>query len=509
FSSILFLFLYLPIVLFIYHLLFFPVSRGWQVSFWRRACNLFLLSVSLLFYFWGENFLLWIVITSTLIDYFCGLLIAGGFSRKPLIRLRRKIKRTGVQKAGLIFSICSNLAFLGFFKYFNFGIDNFNSLMGSLNLTALQWNDAAQITLPLGISFYTFQSMSYTIDVYRGKVRATRNLIDFSCYVTMFPQLVAGPIVRYKDVARQLVHRVITTEKFASGISRFVVGLGKKVIIANTVALPADQIFALPAQDISAPLAWIGLLCYTLQIYFDFSGYSDMAIGLGRMFGFEFLENFNYPYIARSIQEFWRRWHISLSSWFRDYLYIPLGGNQCSTFRTYFNLVTVFFLCGLWHGASWAFAVWGLYHGMFLVIERMGFSSVLKRTWSPARHLYTLLVAMVGWVFFRADTLTYAIDFLTAMSGLGPADPRIYPVGAYCSLHVALALVLGVIGSAPILPAINRWVAAARAESTNPLPSVLYGGYQILSLTGLCLIMLMVAMSLALGAYNPFIYFRF
>ncbi|HSR88566.1 MAG TPA: MBOAT family O-acyltransferase, partial [Pontiella sp.] len=311
FSSIFFLFFFLPVVLLIYHLLFLPVSlKHRKAAVWRHMANLFLLFASLLFYFWGEQWLTWIVIASTLIDYTCGLLISGAFHKGRIEMLEEDAPRTPVQKAGLILSLCSNMAFLAFFKYFNFGIDTYNALMPD----ALQATDVMKITLPLGISFYTFQSMSYTIDVYRGHVKATRNMIDFASFVTLFPQLVAGPIVRYRDIAEQLVHRTMTSALFASGVNRFIIGLGKKVLIANTVARSADMIFELPAEQLTTPLAWVAVVCYTLQIYYDFSGYSDMAIGLGRMLGFEFLENFNYPYIARSIQDFWRRWHISLST---------------------------------------------------------------------------------------------------------------------------------------------------------------------------------------------------
>ena len=261
--------------------------------------------------------------------------------------------------------------------------------------------------LPLGISFFTFHALSYVIDIHRRKSAGGKPL-DFALYMTLFPHSIAGPIVRYGDIAGQIAHRVVTTAGFAEGIRRFIIGLAKKMLVANTVAVAADAIFALPGGELNFSLAWLGVACYTLQIYFDFSGYSDMAIGLAKLFGIDFLENFNYPYAARSITEFWRRWHISLSSWFRDYLYIPLGGNRCCPVRNYANLVTVFFLCGLWHGASWTFAAWGLFHGAFLVLERMKAGRVIESLWSPVRHVYTLLVVSVGWVLFRADTMPQA-----------------------------------------------------------------------------------------------------
>ncbi len=490
-----------------YNLLFLPVTLGWHASLWRRLSNLFLLFVSLVFYFWGENFLIWIVVASTMIDYLAGLMISGGFRRGAIVELDPGGPRSCLQRLGLVSSIVSNLCFLGYFKYFNFFSDNVNSAMVAMGLDSAHWQD---VTLPLGISFYTFQSMSYTIDVYRGKVPATRNLIDFACYVTMFPQLVAGPIVRYRDVATQLVTRVITREGFASGVERFVVGLAKKVIIANTVAVAVDAVFAIPTDEVTPVLAWLGILAYTLQIYFDFSGYSDMAIGLGRMFGFSYLENFNYPYIAQNIQDFWRRWHISLSSWFRDYLYIPLGGSRGSGARTYANLVTVFFLCGLWHGAAWNFVAWGLFHGAFLVIERMGLSKVLTRIPRPMRHLYTMLVVIVGWVLFRAETLGYGMGYLQAMAGLSLGDSVIHPLGRYVTPEITLAMVLGFVGSAPLVPAVTGRIRAISSEGeslfSSGLMRAVYGSAAVFSLV---LLMLMVGMRLASGSYNPFIYFRF
>ncbi len=510
FSSIIFLYYFLPLVLLVYHLLFLPVTLGWRPSLWRRLSNLFLLFVSLAFYFWGENFLIWIVVTSTMIDYIAGLLISRGFIPGPITTLKEGGPRSGWQHFGLVMSIVSNLCFLGFFKYFNFFIDNFNATMAAFGLEGAMWQDFTRITLPLGISFYTFQSMSYTIDVYKGKVRATRNLIDFACYVTMFPQLVAGPIVRYRDVANQLVTRVITREGFASGVERFVVGLAKKVIIANTVAVAADAVFAIPTGEVTPALAWIGILAYTLQIYFDFSGYSDMAIGLGRMFGFNYLENFNYPYIALSVQDFWRRWHISLSSWFRDYLFIPLGGSRGSKAKTYFNLVTVFFLCGLWHGAAWNFVVWGLFHGAFLVIERMGLSKVLAHTPKPLRHVYTMLVAIVGWVLFRAETLGYGVGFLQAMAGLSAGDSVLHPLGRYLAPEITIAMTLGFIGSAPVVPVVTRRIRALISDDTSMFSSGLFRtAYGSATVFSLVLLMVLVGMRLASGSYNPFIYFRF
>jgi alginate O-acetyltransferase complex protein AlgI len=301
----------------------------------------------------------------------------------------------------------------------------------------------------------------------------------------------------------------MTADRFAYGIQRFVLGLGKKMLIANTVAGVADKVFALPAGQMTTGLAWLGAVCYAMQIYFDFSGYSDMAVGLGHMFGFKFIENFNYPYISRSITEFWRRWHISLSTWFRDYLYIPLGGNRCAPWRVYFNLVTVFALCGLWHGASWSFLVWGLFHGAFLVLERMGFGRVLEKLWAPLSHLYAMLAVLVGWVLFRSETLGYAMSYLEVMAGFGHLSPIHDHVAMYFDAELAVALCAGAIASAPALPAlIGQW-----NRLSERLPDAIRPWSERFAISGgmLCLgaIFAICATFMAAGTYNPFIYFRF
>ena len=324
-----------------------------------------------------------------------------------------------------------------------------------------------------------------------------------------FPHSIAGPIVRYGDIAGQIAHRAITTAGFAEGIRRFIIGLAKKMLVANTVAVAADAIFAVPGRELNFSLAWLGVACYTLQIYFDFSGYSDMAIGLAKLFGIDFLENFNHPYTARSITEFWRRWHISLSSWFRDYLYIPLGGNRCGRVRNYFNLVIVFFLCGLWHGASWTFAAWGLFHGAFLVLERMKAGRMIDSLWSPVRHLYTLLVVSTGWVLFRADTVPQAEAFLKAMAGLGSGAGLEYHVGLYVDSQLVLALIAGAIGSAPLLPLLVRARDGAVAGGPRAPRSALNAGFALADVAGHSLLLLASSMLLAAGTHNPFIYFRF
>ncbi|HEY4908542.1 MAG TPA: MBOAT family O-acyltransferase, partial [Methylomirabilota bacterium] len=338
--------------------------------------------------------------------------------------------------------------------------------------------------------------------VSRRAADGQRDPAAMGLYIVFFPQLIAGPIIRYRDIADQLVHRVVTREAFARGVQRFVIGLGKKMLIANTVAVPADAIFALPPSELTWGLAWLGIACYTLQIYFDFSGYSDMAIGLALLFGFRFPENFNYPYIARSMTDFWRRWHISLSTWFRDYVYVPLGGNRRGPARTFLNLWLVFFLCGLWHGAAWTFVVWGLYHGSFLVLERLGLGRWLEGLWTPARHAYTMLAVMVGWVFFRAESLHQAGGYLAAMAGFATGSGLEQHVGLQLNAIVALALAAGVLGSAPLLPRLARW---RRDIATMEVRVLVEAG----RLAGLAVLFVASAMLMAAGTYNPFIYFRF
>ncbi len=341
FSSNVFLFLFLPVFLLIYYLT--P----------DKLKNATLLVASLLFYTWGEQILVLVMVTSTLVDYSSARIIENGFRR-----------------TGLWLSIGANLSILFFFKYLNFFVDNIHSIAGMFGDSLGHGLHFTDVALPLGISFYTFQSMSYTVEVYRGSVKPTRRFIDFACFVTMFPQLVAGPIVRYAEISKDLIRKKFSAESFAEGIWRFTLGLGKKVILANHIGAVADQIYKLPLAEMDTSLAWLAAISYTFQIYFDFSGYSDMAIGLGKMLGFNFPENFNRPYRAVSITDFWRRWHMTLSLWFRDFLYIPLGGNRKRRRRTFVNLILVFLVTGLWHGAAWTFIVWGLYHGFFLILER-------------------------------------------------------------------------------------------------------------------------------------------
>jgi alginate O-acetyltransferase complex protein AlgI len=482
FSSLVFLFLFLPAVLAIYVLLANRMLR-----------NLFLVVASLFFYAWGEGVYVAIMLVSIACNYIFGLII-------------ERFRKTGWSTPVMTLALLFNILLLGFFKYANFVVVNLNGLLGLLHFGGV---NLPRVHLPIGISFFTFHCMSYLIDVYRGVVTSQKSPEKFALYVSLFPQLIAGPIIRYHDVSDQLSERSVTLDGFVVGIRRFVIGLGKKVLIANTVAMTADQVFSLTPDHLSAGLAWLGVICYTLQIYFDFSGYSDMAIGLGRMFGFHFLENFDYPYISRSVREFWRRWHISLSNWFRDYLYIPLGGNRRSAARTYGNLFIVFFLCGLWHGASWTFVIWGMLHGAFLIIERSPFGKLLDRIWSPIRHLYALSVVIVGWVLFRSETLSQAVNFLSAMLGLADGKGSPFTVSMFMNNELLLALIAGIFGSIPLrsLAAhyFTRLAPVFHWEDRAVFRYALYTGL-VLSMTT---VFLGSVMLLASGTYNPFIYFRF
>jgi alginate O-acetyltransferase complex protein AlgI len=423
FTSTVFLFLFLPFVLVVYYL------AG------HKQQNFFLLFASLFFYAWGETFYVGIMLVSITANYFLGLYI-------------HKFRQTSRAKILLGFGILINLGILCWFKYSGFLVQNLNLILPDIGVKPIA---LGSVHLPIGISFFTFQALTYIVDVYRGIVPAQRNPINIALYIALFPQLIAGPIVRYHDIASQINERQNSLENFSEGVRRFIIGMGKKMLIANPMGEVADQIFALPGDQLSASVAWLGITCYTLQIYFDFSGYSDMAIGLGRMFGFKFLENFRYPYISKSVQEFWRRWHISLSSWFKDYLYIPLGGNRGSPIRTYFNLFTVFFLCGLWHGASWNFILWGMIHGLFLVIERIGLGKLLEHLWTPLRHIYLLFVIMVGWVFFKLDTFPEALEYLKAMAGFFPSANNQYHIGLFLDLEKEIILLFGILCSTPLL----------------------------------------------------------
>lgn len=482
FTAPTFLFLFLPVVLAAYSVTPKPLR------------NLILLIASIIFYAEGEKYYTLVMIFSIVFNYTAGLVLQNAAA--PAMR-----------KTLLVAGVAVNLGLLATYKYANFIVGNLNVVLGAMHLAAMHLKP---VHLPIGISFFTFHALSYITDVYRREVRAMRRFDSFALYITLFPQLIAGPIIRYKIICNQFSDRQVTLEGFSEGIRRFVIGLGKKLLIANTVALAADQIFKAPhTEQLTPGVAWLGIVCYTLFIYFDFSGYSDMAIGLGRMFGFVFPENFNYPYISSSITDFWRRWHITLSSWFRDYLYIPMGGNRRRPIRVYFNLLTVFFLCGLWHGATWSFVIWGLYHGVFLIIERLGLGKWVEEKLGPLRHAYVLLVVMFGWVFFNSRDLSQAITYLTVMAGLRHGSGVEYNVAVYLNHAVLMALAAGIIGSTPIVPRVRAaWnrSAARAAESGSLLMDVLGRG---VSVALLAVIYVGCTMMSAHGSYSPFIYYRF
>ncbi len=469
FSTPLFLFIFFPLVLVIYYLI--PQR-------YVTAKNVELLIASLLFYAWGEPRNVLLMLISIAVNYLFGLLLDRYDASKK------------VRRAVLIVSVIFNLGMLFFFKYFNFFTDVFG--VGSRFST---------IVLPIGISFFTFQIMSYTIDVYLRNCAPQKNFFRLALYISLFPQLIAGPIVRYIDVERELASRSYSVDSVFQGIVRFSVGLAKKVVISNTVAVLADRIFALDVTLISASTAWLGAIAYTLQIYFDFSGYSDMAIGLGHMMGFNFLENFNYPYISSTVQEFWRRWHMSLSTWFKDYLYIPLGGNRKGKIRTYLNLIIVFACTGFWHGASWNFLVWGLYHGFFQILERLGLKKVLEKLPRPLRfvgHVYTMSVVVVGWVLFRADDLSMALNYIATMFRFGDWGWR--RAMAQLDGFTLLIMAIGIIFSIPIVPKLRE-----KIEKSD-------GGEVAVSfIGGVSMFVLLLASVYCLSGsnYNPFIYFRF
>ncbi|MBQ7397489.1 MAG: MBOAT family protein [Clostridia bacterium] len=477
FSSTLFLFIFLPLTLLIYY----AIPKKYVT-----AKNIELLIASLIFYAWGEPKNVILMLVSIAANYSFGLLFEKYDENK---RIRKLV---------LIGSVVFNLGLLFYFKYLGFFTGG-----------------RVTVILPIGISFFTFQIMSYTIDVYLRNVKTQRDPFKLALYISLFPQLIAGPIVRYVDIEKELASRTYDVDKIFKGVTRFSVGLAKKVVISNTVGLLADNIFKLDVTQMSSATGWLGAIAYTLQIYFDFSGYSDMAIGLGHMMGFNFIENFNYPYISKSVQEFWRRWHISLSSWFRDYLYIPLGGNRKGKIRTYINLLIVFACTGFWHGAAWNFLVWGLFHGLFLVIERIGFKKVLagefkslenkpkaakacRITMTVIGHIYTMLIAIIGWVLFRAETMGKAWQYLCTMFRF--SDWGWVKAVAQLDGYTLVILLLGVVCSFPIVPFVREKL---RKYSWGETAVSIIGAVSMLTL------LLLSIFCLTGSDYNPFIYFRF
>ena len=464
FSSSVFLIVFLPITLLAY---FIVPAR------FVKARNSVLLAASLVFYGWGEPKYILIMIFSIVFNYVCGL--AAGKNRS---------------KAVLILCVVGNLALLGYFKYTDFVLETVNRLAeAGLALPG--------IALPIGISFYTFQTMSYVIDVYRGKVEAQRDIITFGTYVTLFPQLIAGPIVRYSDVAVMLVGRKTNLEQIAEGVRRFIIGFGNKVLLANQIYVVWMELSAM--ENLSVSAAWLGAVAFTFQIYFDFSGYSDMAIGLGKIFGFDYLENFNYPYISRSITEFWRRWHMSLSSWFKEYVYIPLGGNRKGLSRQLINISIVWILTGLWHGASWNFVMWGVYYGIILIIEKLGLLKVLEKCPAVVGHIYSLILIVIGWVIFAVDDMGKVAAYLGMM--LGSSQIFIDDAFVYFFESRIWLLIACVIGSTP-LPKIVCSIIAEKLEDRE----VLLGTIETVLFMGIFALSMAFLVS---GSYNPFLYFRF
>ena len=462
---------------------------------------------SLFFYAWGEPTYVLIMLLSIFVNYLCGILVDEN-------------KNNNLRKIGVLISVVFNIGMLGIFKYSGFLMKNINELL-KISLPI------PKIALPLGISFFTFQAMSYVIDVYRNDAKVQRNILNLSLYISLFPQLVAGPIVRYQTVANQINERNHSIEKFGEGVRRFIIGLGKKVILSNSLGMLADSVFGTQVFKLTVLSSWLGIIAYSLQIFFDFSGYSDMAIGLGKMFGFDFLENFNYPYISQSASEFWRRWHISLGSWFRDYVYFPLGGSRCGTFRTYLNLFIVWFLTGFWHGASWTFIAWGLYFGLLIGLEKSFLGKILNKVPKFVRHIYLLLVAMIGWIFFRADSFSYSIEFIKNMFFLG--TDKLYDGLAISYLNdYYFVILISIVFSMPVVKWIKKKVVNMKIVGVKliNIKDDTLGKYLLendvleddILESNLCYVLnsivytsvfLIVIFKLVNSTYNPFLYFRF
>ena len=465
FSSLTFMFLFLPIVLIVYYVL--P----------KKFKNLFILLSGLFFYAWGEPIYVLIMIASTLIDYCAGLFI------------HKFQGRRGLQRIGLIVSVLMNVSLLGVFKYSGFIIENLNGLFGTELVHP-------NLPLPIGISFFTFQSMSYTIDLYLGKIKVQKNPISFAAFVTLFPQIVAGPIVRYEDVARELDERSVTIDCIYEGILKFITGVGKKVLIANNIGMMWTTVKAMDMGEMSALTAWLGIIAFTFQIYFDFSGYSDMAVGLGKMLGFNFPENFNYPYLSKSISEFWRRWHITLGSWFKSYIYFPLGGSKKGLKRTIFNLAVVWLVTGIWHGASWNFILWGVLYGVMIILEKLFLGKLLEKIPWFFQWLYTMLLVVLGWVLFDTADLATAGNYIATMfgaSGIG-ADNQAW----YLLLNYGNILVLCFFASSD---AFKRLVEMAREK----FPRIVNYSTPVCKIA----VMFFATAYLVDATYNPFLYFNF
>ncbi|VYT80779.1 MBOAT family protein [Clostridium tertium] len=463
FSSIIFIFIFLPFILFLYYIV------------GKKIKNYILLCASLIFYAWGGVSYLKILIASIIINYCFGIIID------------KNKDRTRLKKILLIMGVILNLSILFYYKYYDFFVENVNLLFGtSMSLR--------YIVLPIGISFFTFQGMSYIIDIYRGDANVNKNPFSVALYISLFPQLVAGPIIKYKTIDNEIRNRKESIEEFSYGINRFVLGLSKKVIIADILGAMADNIFNLYQLGIDTPTAWIGAICYTFQIYYDFSGYSDMAIGLGHMFGFKFMENFNYPYISKSITEFWRRWHISLSTWFKEYLYIPLGGNRKG--NVYVNLFIVFLVTGIWHGAAWTYILWGIWHGIFLVIER----AINKKNWyinipSLIKYIVTMFIVIIGWVLFRANSVEQALGYISVMFGVN-AEATLYEFTYFINKKLILWIAIASLGAVPFIS--NKFKK--------------YNGnkkFEVISTVVISILFILSIVFIVNSTYSPFIYFQF
>lgn len=467
FSSIVFLFTFLPITLALYFII--PV---------RRVRNIVLLLVSLVFYAWGEPVYIFLMIFSIVFNYFLGRDI--DFNKDD----------SKAKKRSLLCAVIVNLLILGFFKYYGFAIESLNAILPF----EIPYKE---LSLPIGISFYTFQTMSYIIDVYRGKVPVQKDIINFGVYVSMFPQLIAGPIVRYVDIDAQLNDRHESLSMFGNGAMYFIRGLAKKVLIANNIGMLFTTVSQMAFGEFSVVTAWLGAIAYTFQIYFDFGGYSDMAIGLGKMFGFNFMKNFDYPYISKNVTEFWRRWHISLGTWFREYVYIPLGGNRVNAGRHIRNILVVWFLTGLWHGASWNFVVWGMYYGVLLLFEKYVLVKFEKYIPSVLRHIYTMVLVIIGWVFFFSPDLSFAGKYIGVMFGVG-ASGFCDTAGIYYLLTNFLLLIFAAIGSTPVVHKLFKRFVFRPKRKRLRVATVIY-----------IVLFLMVVAYLVNATYNPFLYFRF
>ena len=456
-------------------LLFLPIVFVGNLLLRKKGSNIFLLLASLLFYAWGEPYLVLLMIISVLLNWLFGIIISKA--------------RENVRKAFLAIGIICNIGMLFYFKYFDFFAKTINSVIGKEIIPVLE------IALPIGISFFTFQALSYIVDVYKGDVEVSSSLVNVALYISFFPQLIAGPIVKYKDINRQIENRSVDWIGVSDGFKRFIYGLGKKVLISNVLGICVDMIYSYNTMFVDYRMAWIGAIAYTFQIYYDFSGYSDMAIGLGQMFGFRLPENFQYPYLSHSITEFWRRWHRSLGSWFREYVYIPLGGNKRGTGRTYINLFFVFLLTGLWHGANMTFVLWGAYHGLFVILERIGLKKVLDKS-KPVSVIYTFFITTIGWVLFRANDIRTGLYYIEKLLMPWRFSDIHIPSWNYMDNKTVFVILCAFLGMGTIKSFIPEKVKTAW---DNSVAEAIY-----------CFFILFLCLSaIASGSYNPFIYFQF